>query len=125
MRRTPNPRGEAMRFVLTAFLTSGLISVALAQPTKAPTPTEDEKKAIELVEKSGGKAEIDPKLPESARVSAKFDSMIDGVLVSLKKAPQIGALDIFDATRCTDKGYGALKEFPHLRRLILSKSEMT
>src|SRR5262249_42586881 len=46
-------------------------------------------------------------------------------LANLKKASQIGSLDVFDATRCTDKGYATLKELPHLRRLLLGKSEMT
>jgi len=111
-----------VRFFLATLLASGLISAALAQPA---TPTDEEKKAIDLIVKVGGKAEIDTKLPDSARVSAKFEAVTDGVLANLKKAPQIGSLDIFDATRCTDKGFATLKEFPHLRRLLLGKSEMT
>src|SRR5262245_13511780 len=117
-------RRSPVRFFLSVVLVSGLISSAFAQPANK-TPTEDEKKAIDLVVKAGGKAEIDTTLPDSARVSAKFESITDAGLANLKKAPQIGALDVFDATRCTDKGFVTLKELPHLRRLILGKSEMT
>jgi Leucine-rich repeat (LRR) protein len=106
------------------LLASALIASARAQPADA-TPTADEKKAIALVAKAGGKAEIDPKLPEAARVSAKFESASDAALVSLKKAPQLGALDVYDATRCTEKGFAALKELPNLRKLSLGKSAMT
>jgi Leucine-rich repeat (LRR) protein len=113
-----------VRFSLAAILTLGLTALALAQPTKI-TPTEDEKKAMALVVQSGGKAELDPRLAPEARVSAKFESATDGVLAALKKAPQIGALDAFDATRCTDKGFAVLKDLPNLRKLTLGKSEMS
>jgi hypothetical protein len=113
-----------MRLALTLLLAAGLIPLARAQPAGgAPTP--DEQKAIDLVAKAGGKAEIDPKLPPAARVSAKFESATDGTLLNLKKAPQVGALDVFDATRCTEKGFAALKELPELRKLSVGKSEMT
>jgi hypothetical protein len=115
---------KSMRFVLTLVLVSGLISAAFAQPA-SKVPTEDERKAIDLVVKAGGTAEIDPTLPDSARVSAKFEAIADVGLLSLKKAPQIGSLDVFDATRCTDKGFAALKELAQLRRLTFGKSNMT
>jgi len=113
-----------VRFTLAGLFALGFMAFSFAQP-KDTSPTADERKAIELVMKAGGKAEIDPKLSESARVSAKFESATDGVLMNLKKAPQIGALDVFDATRCTEKGLAALKELPYLQRLIFGKSEMT
>jgi hypothetical protein len=113
-----------VRFSLAAILTLGLTALTLAQPVNK-TPTEDEKKAIALVVQSGGKAEIDVRLSPDARVSAKFESATDGVLAGLKKAPQIGALDVFDATRCTDKGFAALKDLPNLRKLTLGKSDMS
>ncbi len=112
-----------MRFLIPSFLVIGLASALPAQPK--PAPTDDEKKAIDVVVKAGGKAEIDPKLSPEARVAAKFEFAADATLASLKKAPQVGSVDVFDATRCTDKGLLALKELPHLRRLVLSKSEMT
>lgn len=113
-----------MRFSLAATFALGLTAIALAQPA-SKTPTDDEKKAIDLVVKAGGKAEIDPRLSPAARVSAKFESATDGVLTGVKKGTHIGAIDIFDATRCTDKGFAALKDLPNLRKLTLSKSEMT
>jgi hypothetical protein len=112
-----------VRFASAAIFALTLTAAALAQP-KAPAPTDEEKKAIDYITKLGGKAEIDARLPVAARVSAKFDSSGDMLLVNLKKAPQIGSLDVFDATRCTDRGLVALKELPHLRKLILGKSEM-
>ena len=120
-----------MRVPAPAAFSLGLISCALicysgSVSARAPdTPTADEKKAIDLVVRAGGKAVIDPKLPAAARVSAKFESATDGTLANLKKAPQIGAIDVFDATRCTDKGFLALKELPELRKLSLGKSHMT
>lgn len=113
-----------MRFLLTSLLALGLAAVVAAQPAKV-TPTDDEQKAIDAVVKAGGKAEIDPKLSAAARVSAKFESATDGVLLALKKQPLVGSVDVFDATRCTEKGLVALKELPNLRRLILSKSDLT
>ena len=113
-----------MRSAVLATFLLGLSSAALAQPVNK-TPTDEEKKAIDLVAKAGGKAEIDPKLPAAARVSARFDAANDTVLAGLKKAPQIGALDVFDATLCTDKGFAALKNLPNLRKLTLGKSDMS
>ncbi|AMV28386.1 Leucine Rich repeats (2 copies) [Gemmata sp. SH-PL17] len=111
-----------MRALLTSFLALGLTSLALAQPSK---PTADEQKAIDAVVKAGGTAEIDPKLPEKGRVSVKFETGADAALVALKKYPQIGSVDVFDASKCTDKAFTALKDLPNLRRLILSKSNLT
>jgi hypothetical protein len=107
-----------MRFTLTAVLGLALSATVIA----ADTPSADEQKAIDAVEKAGGKATIDPKLAPDARVAAKFDAATDSVLAALKKHPQLGAIDILDATRCTDKGFAALKDLPHLRRLVLGKS---
>jgi hypothetical protein len=113
-----------VRFTLTGMFALALITTALAQPADK-TPSADEKKAIDLVVKAGGKAEIDPKLSAAARVSAKFESVTSADLVNLKKAPQIGALDVFDATQCTNAGFVALKELPNLRKLTLGKSNIS
>lgn len=112
-----------MRPVLTLCFALILGSLAAAQP-KA-TPTADEQTAIDAVAKAGGKVEIDPKLDPAARVVAKFDTGADAALVALKKLPQVGAVEVFDATKVTAKGLDALKELPHLRRLALGKSDMT
>ena len=66
-----------MRFSLARIFALGktalaliLLSAGAAQPAGPPsannTPTSDEKKAIDLVATSGGKAEIDPRLPADA-----------------------------------------------------------
>jgi hypothetical protein len=110
-----------VRVTLVGMFALGLTVAASAQPANK-SPTADEKKAIDLVVKAGGKAEIDPKLSSDARVSAKFESATDAVLAGLKKAPQIGAVDVFDATKCTDAGFAQLKQLPHLRKLTLGKS---
>jgi len=110
-----------VRFTLAVMFVSGLTLAASAQPANT-TPTADEKKVIDLVQKAGGKAVIDPKLSPEARVSAKFEVATDATLASLKKVTQIGALDVFDATRCSDAGYAVLKSLPHLRKLTLGKS---
>jgi hypothetical protein len=110
--------------MLPGIFALGLTSFVIAQPANK-TPTDDEKKAISAVVAAGGKAEIDPKLPAAARVSAKFESATDTTLANLKKVTHLGALDVFDATRCTEKGLAALKDLPNLRKLTLGKSEMT
>jgi hypothetical protein len=101
-----------------------LVSTAFAQPPKI-TPTAEEQKTIEAIEKAGGKAQLDPKLSANARVAVKFDAATDATLLALKKFPLVGSVDVYDANKCTEKGLGALKELPHLRRLILSQSGMT
>ncbi len=113
-----------MRFSLFALFALGLSSVALAQPADKK-PTDDEKKSIDLVVKAGGKAEIDPRLPAEARVSAKFETATNATLTALKKAAHVGAVDAFDASACTDVGFVALKQLPHLRKLTLGKSAMS
>lgn len=110
-----------MRFTFAAMFVSGLAFSTPLLPA-ADTPTADEKQAIDLVTKSGGKATIDSKLPTDARVSAKFETATDATLIGLKKATHIGALDVFDATKCSDAGFAALKSLPHLRKLTLGKS---
>jgi hypothetical protein len=113
-----------VRFALTSTLALGLTAVFLAAGAGQDKP-DDEKKAIDLVTKAGGKAAVDPKLPAGGRVSAKFESATNNVLVNLKKAPAIGALDVFDATHCTEKGFAALKDLPNLRKLTLGKSALS
>lgn len=99
-------------------------ALALGSAAGQP-PTADEQKSVAVVARAGGTAEIDPKLPAAARVSAKFEKLTDSALLALKAAPHVGALDAFDATACTAKGYAALKELPHLRKLALGSSNLT
>jgi len=100
-----------------AFL---LMSLALAAGGDSPSTAEE--RAIDAIAKAGGKAAIDPKLAPTARVEAEFDSATDATLIALAKQPQLGGLEILDATKCTAKGFAALKSLPHLRKLVLAKS---
>jgi Leucine-rich repeat (LRR) protein len=84
-----------------------------------------EKAAIAAVEKAGGKATIDAKLPAAARVSAQFDRATDATFAALKKAHAVGAIDAFDATLCTSAGFAHLKDLPHLTKLALGKSNLS
>jgi len=102
-----------------------VILIACAAPALAQPDDGAERAAIAAVEKAGGKAVIDPKLPAAARVSAQFERATDATLAALKKAPAVGAIDAFDATLCTHKGYAALKELPHLQKLTLGKSNLS
>jgi Leucine-rich repeat (LRR) protein len=84
-----------------------------------------EQAAVAAVEKAGGKAALDDKLPAAARVSAKFERATDATFVALKKASAIGAIDALDATACTAKGFAALKDLPNLRKLTLGTSNLS
>jgi hypothetical protein len=108
-----------MRFALMLALAGAMAAVADEKPTA------EEQAAINSLSKSGGKGSLDPRLPAEARVLAKFDAVSDAVLKGLKKYPQIGGVDTFDASTCTDKGFSALKELPHLHKLVLGKAKLT
>lgn len=109
-----------MRFALALL---GVSSVVACRADEMPSAGEQQ--AIDALVRLGGKADIDPKLAPEARVAAKLESADDGLLLALKKHPQIGAIEVLDATRCTAKGYSGLKDVPELRRLVLSKCNMT
>lgn len=108
-----------MRFLI-AILFVGSMTVFAADK-----PTAEEKAAMDYITQNRGVATLDSRLAPEARVHAKFEVVSDGILAGLKKYPQIGGIDSFDAYRCTDKGFAALKDLPHLRKLSLGKSNMT
>jgi Leucine rich repeat len=108
-----------MRFALILVFTSSIAASA------ADTPTAQEQAAIDFVAKNSGKGSLDPQLSSEARVLVKFEAMSDAILSGLKKYPHIGGVEAFDATRCTDKGMAALKDLPHLRKLIIGKAELS
>jgi hypothetical protein len=89
------------------------------------TPTADEQKVIDAVTKLGGRGSINPDLHGDARVSVKFTELTDATLAALKKHPQVGAVETFDSTKCTDKGLSALAGLPHLRQLKLGQNTAT
>lgn len=109
-----------MRIALYILL---VVSTAALGQDKRPTP--DEKKAIDAIVKAGGKAEIDPTLAPEARVAAHFDAVADKDFIAVARHKAIGSIEVFDATKCNEKGFAALKSLPHLRKLVLSKSDLT
>src|SRR5438105_1241570 len=109
-----------MRVALGFALAFGSVVVAAR-----PDETTDEKATIAALTKLGGKASVDPELPKQARVAVKFDTATDATFMALKKHPSVGALQALDGTRCTERGFAALAELPHLRRLTLNRSGVT
>jgi hypothetical protein len=113
----PGERGGVMRIAFVIVLILGSAAVA-AQPGE----TADEKATVAAAVKLGGKGSVDPDLPKEARVAVKFDTATDATLAALKKHPNVGSVQALDGTHCTEKGFAALAELPHLRRLILNRS---
>jgi hypothetical protein len=105
-----------MRFALLALFLCTMTTFA------ADTPTKEEKAAMDYIAKSGGKATLDPHFSSEGRVSAKFEAVSNATLSSLKKFPQIGGIEVLDASQCTTKGFANLKELPNLQKLVLGKS---
>jgi hypothetical protein len=91
----------------------------------ADTPTPEEKAAMDYVTRNGGKATLESSPAAGPRVSAKFEVLTDALLAGLKKFPQVGGIDTFDASACTPKGFAAFKEMPQLRKLVLNKVALT
>ena len=89
------------------------------------TPTADEQKAIDALTKLGGKAAIDTNLHKEARVAVRFKELTDGTIASIKKYPQVGAVETFDSTKVTEKGFGLFDDFPHLWNLRLGTNAAT
>lgn len=91
----------------------------------ADNPTADEREVIAAIVKLGGKGEVDAKLHVEARVVARFEAATDATLIALKKHPRIGAIEAFDVTRCTEKGFVALKDLLHLRKFVAGQGKLT
>lgn len=109
-----------MRFAPAAVLLLTLNGVVAAQ-----NPTADERAVIDAIGKFGGKAKIDDRLSTEARVAVSLDGPSDAVLAGLKKFPQVGAVSVFDASKCSDRGLAALKDLPNLRKLAVEKGALT
>ena len=87
----------------------------------APKADPIEQQAIALAEELGGSARVDEKLDEIARVAVKLPEASDAVLRRLCKMPSVGAVEILDATKCSEVGFASLKELPDLQTLVLGK----
>ena len=107
-----------MRWMLQLALVFGGAATGLAADPKAD---ESEQKAMDLAVELGGSAKLDEKLDESARVAVKFPVGNDAALRKLGKMPNVGAVEILDATKCTEAGFASLKELPDLQNLVLGK----
>jgi Leucine-rich repeat (LRR) protein len=104
------------------FLPALLLALSFASITRAAAKADPiEQQAIALAEEHGGSAKVDEKLDEIARVSVKFDRADDALLRRLCKMPSVGAVEILDATKCTELGFASLKELPDLQNLVISK----
>lgn len=110
-----------MRTVVCLVLGVTLLAAVRADET----PTADEKKTIDALAKQAKSAAVDASLHPEARVAVKFESPMNAQLIALKKHPHVGAVTVLDASRLTDIGYAALKELPHLRKLVLNRAAVT
>ena len=107
---------------LCIALACGLSTLSPVSAQTAPDATE--RTVIAAVEKLGGTAMIDAKLDELARVATKFEKLDDAALIALGKLPNVGSIEVLDASRCTVKGVTGLKELPDLQTLVLGRSEL-
>ncbi|MBX9625812.1 MAG: hypothetical protein K2X82_18575 [Gemmataceae bacterium] len=105
---------------------SGLaIGLALAAALTAADdpPSADERKALDAYAKTkGAEAAVDDALRPGSRVAVRLDAADDAALKAVAKLPGVGAVEVRDATKCTERGFAALKDLKHLRRLILNTS---
>lgn len=99
-----------------------ILGLAIFSAAQDQQPTPDEQKAIAAIEKGMGTAGVDAALHKDARVAAKFETVTDATLLALARYPRVGAIQAFDATKCTAKGFNALKKLRHLRVLELNQS---
>jgi hypothetical protein len=99
------------------------LALAATSAAAADPPTADEGKAVAACAKlKGATTAADDALRPGSRVVVMLEAADDKLLKELAKLPGVGAVEVADATRCTAAGFGALKELPHLRRLVLNKS---
>ncbi len=95
-------------------------TLAVALPARADT-ADTEAAVAEL----GGTATTDPTLDDNFQVSVKIPAATDSDLLRLAKLPDIGAIRIGDATRCTEAGLAVLRELPNLQQLMLGRCPLT
>lgn len=108
-----------------ALPVAALLAASIALTAPAQVPTAGEKAVMTEIVRLDGKADVDEKLAASARVVAEFETGTDALLAKLTKHPEIGGVKLLDATKCSDKGFAALKELPNLRKLVLGKAALS
>ncbi len=111
--------------VATAVMICGGVPPLLVSQVVALQQNTDADAALKTIQKLGGKGEREDTLPAQAPLAARFDAATDTTLLQLSRQPSIGALQIADARLCTIKGWAALKNWPHLRRLTVEKCVLT
>ena len=102
------------------FAVAVAAAVALNSPCFA-----DESDTEVVVAELGGSATIDATLDDDFQVSVKLSTATDLSLLRLAKRPDIGAIRIDDATRCTELGLVVLRELPNLQRLMLGRCPLS
>lgn len=85
---------------------------------------EPDARTLNVVRVLRGNAEVDQSLEAAAPLAVKFDAVSDSMLAKLSKHPQVGALEIGDASKVTPAGFESLRELPRLQKLILAKSTL-
>lgn len=103
----------------------GFCIAALVLASISLRADDSDDRAMALAVELGGSAKVDEKLDEIARVSVKIPTATDSILQRLCKMPSVGAIEIGDATKCTEIGFAAIKELPDLQKLILGKCPLT
>lgn len=116
-RRSSVPR---LALATLCVLSASTIRAADDQP-----PTAAEEKAIQLIRSLKGEAKVDPALDTKARVSAVFDSATDAVLIRLYKEEAIGAIEIRNTSKLSDRGFSTFAAMNRLQKLILSGGGMS
>jgi hypothetical protein len=98
-----------------AVVMSGMVAAA-----DKKTATEAEQKVIELVKKAGGKAAVDDELGDKGRVAVTFEKTDDAALLKLAKSEAIGAVEIRDSKKVSDRGFAVLKHLPNLKKVVIA-----
>ncbi len=117
--------GAGGGIVAAAAMIGGGLLPPVAPQVVAVQQDKDADAALKTIQRLGGRGEREDKLPAQAPVAARFDAATDATLLQLGRHPTIGALQIADARLCTAKGWTALKNWPHLRRLTVEKCFLT
>jgi len=119
----PRTEPAVNHFAITLLALSISIPPVLAAESPKPTPVED--KSIKMLQSLKGEATIDPALNEKARVSVVFESAADDTLLRVYKDESIGALEIRDTKKLSERGFSTFKAIKNLQKLILAGGGMS
>lgn len=91
----------------------------------APAALADDGNTEAVVAELGGTAKTDETLDADFQLSVTLPVASDETLWRLAKRPDVGAIRIDDATRCTEQGLAVLRELPNLQKLMLGRCPLT